>query len=116
MDADGNSVAQITTGGMRAIHPGWSPDGARLVFSALGGKSTQWELWTVNLQSNEKRMIGYGLFRSWSPARDGDRIAVQRPRQRGSRWFSLWTLQLVNGAATRGQEGVLGSYAAVHSP
>ena len=61
-------------------------------------------------------MIGYGLFPSWSPSRDGDRIAFQRPRQRGSRWFSLWTLDLVNGEATRVTEVVLSSNAAVLSP
>jgi len=116
MDADGKNVTQITTGGMQAIHPTWSPDGTRLAFSALGGRSNQWELWTVNLQTNEKRMIGYGLFPSWSPSRDGDRIAFQRPRQRGSRWFSLWTLDLVNGEATRVTEVVLSSNAAVLSP
>ncbi|HEY8747415.1 MAG TPA: hypothetical protein VIM11_05550 [Tepidisphaeraceae bacterium] len=116
MDADGKNVVQVTTGTMQAIHPTWSPDGTRLAFAALGGKSNQWELWTVNLQTNEKRMIGYGLFPSWSPSRDGDRIAFQRPRQRGSRWFSLWTLDLVNGEATRVTEVVLSSNAAVLSP
>ena len=116
MDSDGKNVVQVTTGAMQAIHPTWSPDGTRLAFSALGGKSNQWELWTVNLQTNEKRMIGYGVFPNWSPSRDGDRIAFQRPRQRGSRWFSLWSLDLVNGEATRVTEVVLSSNAAVLSP
>ena len=116
MSVDGKSITQITTGPMQAIHPSWSPDGTRLAFSALGSKSGQWELWTVNLQSNEKRMIGYGLFPNWSPTRDGDRIAFQRPRQRGSRWFSLWTLDLIDGEATHVTEVVLSSNAAVVSP
>jgi TolB protein len=116
MTVDGKSVTQITTGPMQAIHPTWSPDGNRLAFAALGSKSGQWELWTVNLQSNEKRMIGYGLFPNWSPSREGDRIAFQRPRQRGSRWFSLWTLDLIDGEATHVTEVVLSSNAAVVSP
>ena len=116
MDSDGKNVTQVTTGPMQAIHPSWSADGSRIVYSALGSKSNQWELWTINLQSNEKRMIGYGLFPAWSPDRQGDKIAFQRPRQRGSRWFSLWTLELVNGEATRVTEVVLSSNAAILSP
>jgi TolB protein len=116
MDTSGRNVTQVTTGTMQAIHPSWSPDGSRLVYCSLGGKSNQWELWTVNLQSNEKRMIGYGLFPSWSPSRDVDRIAFQRPRQRGSRWFGLWTLDLVNGEATRATEVAVSTNAAILSP
>jgi TolB protein len=116
MTVDGKSVTQITTGPMQAIHPTWAPDGNRLAFASLGSKSGQWELWTVNLQTNEKRMIGYGLFPNWSPSRDVDRIAFQRPRQRGSRWFSLWTLDLIDGEATHVTEVVLSSNAAVVSP
>ena len=51
--------------------PGWFTP-------ALGPRGQQWELWTVNLQTSEKRMIGYGLFPSWSPDRSVDRIAFQR--------------------------------------
>lgn len=116
MDVDGKNVTQITTGPMQAIHPSWAPDGSRLVYCCLGGKSNQWELWTVELQTNEKRMIGYGLFPAWSPSREADRIAFQRPRQRGSRWFSLWTLDLVNGEARRVTEVAVSSNAAILSP
>ena len=116
MDSDGKNVTQITTGPMQAIHPSWAPDGSRLAYCSLGGKSNQWELWTVDLQTNEKRMIGYGLFPAWSPSRQGDRIAFQRPRQRGTRWFSLWTLDLVNGEARRVTEVAVSSNAAILSP
>ena len=116
MDVNGKNVTQVSTGPMQAIHPSWSPDGYRLVYCALGGKSNQWELWTANLQTNEKRMIGFGAFPTWSPSRDGDRIAFQRPRQRGSRWFSLWTVDLPNGEATRPTEVAVSSNAAILSP
>src|SRR5262249_30796614 len=64
----------------------------------------------------EKRMIGYGLFPSWSPAKDVDRIAFQRARQRGSRWFGLWTLELVDGQARRVTEIAASSNSAGVSP
>jgi Tol biopolymer transport system component len=98
MDADGKNCVQVTNGPMQYVHPTFSPDGSKLAYSCLGGKSGQWELWTVDLASGEKRMIGFGLFPSWSPAKGVDKIAFQRARQRGSRWFSLWTLDLVDGA------------------
>ncbi|MDP9172620.1 MAG: DPP IV N-terminal domain-containing protein [Planctomycetota bacterium] len=116
MDMEGKNVVQVTTGPMQHIHPSFSPDGNRLVYSSLGGKSDQWELWTVDLATNEKRMIGFGLFPTWSPSKDVDRIAFQRARQRGSRWFSVWTLELVGGEARRITEVSVSSNAAIVSP
>ncbi|HSU66028.1 MAG TPA: hypothetical protein VLJ39_04120, partial [Tepidisphaeraceae bacterium] len=116
MDANGKNVTQVTTGPTQAVHPSWSPDGTRVVYSSLGFRSQQWELWTYNLQTNEKRMIGFGLFPSWSPRKDIDRIAFQRPRQKGSRWFSLWTIDLLNGEASLPTEIVVSSNAAIVSP
>jgi TolB protein len=61
-------------------------------------------------------MIGYGLFPRWSPRKDLDRIAYQRPRQRGSRWFSLWTLDLVDGEGRRPTEVAVSPLAAIVTP
>jgi Tol biopolymer transport system component len=76
----------------------------------------QWELWTVDLRSDQKRMIGYGLFPAWSPDRSMDRIAFQRARARGSRWFSLWTIDLIDGEARHPTEVAVSSNAAIVSP
>jgi TolB protein len=116
MDLDGKNVVQITNGKLQHVHPSYSPDGNRLVYSCLGSKSGQWELWVVDLNTSEKKMIGFGLFPSWSPAKDVDRIAFQRARQRGGRWFSLWTLELVDGEAHRITEVALSSNAAIVCP
>ena len=99
MDADGNRVRQVTRSPAQELHPTFSPDGNRLAYAALGTRSGQWELWTLDLNSGERRMIGYGLFPDWSPRVDRDVIAFQRARQRGTRWFSAWTLELVEGEA-----------------
>jgi TolB protein len=116
MDADGRNVVQVTNTPLQEMHPSFSPDGTRLVYCAIGGRSDQWELWVVNLLTNEKRMVGYGLFPSWSPEKGRDRIAFQRARQRGSRWFSLWTLDLIDGEARNVTEVAVSTNAAVISP
>jgi Tol biopolymer transport system component len=116
MDADGKNIEQLTSGAAHEMHPSFSPDGTRLVYCALSPRTDQWELWVVDLATRTKRTIGPGLFPSWSPAKDVDRIAFQRARQRGSRWFSIWTLDLVNGEPTRFTEVAVSSNAAVVSP
>ncbi len=116
MDLDGRNVVQVTNAPMQELHPTFSPDGTRLAFSAIGGRGDQWELWTANLTTGEKRQVGYGLFPKWSPDKSLDRIAFQRARQRGSRWFSLWTLDLVDGEARRQTEIAASTNAAVITP
>lgn len=116
MDSDGRNVTPVTSGPSQDMHPSFSPDGTRLVYCSLTGRSGQWELWTVDLASGVRRMIGYGLFPSWSPTHGADRIAFQRARQRGSRWFSLWTLDLVDGEARNVTEVAVSTNAAIVSP
>jgi len=116
MDLDGRNVVQITSGTSQDMHPSFSPDGTKLVYCSIGGRSGQWELWTVSLPTRERKMIGYGLFPSWSPDKSTDRIAFQRARQRGSRWFSLWTLDLIEGEARKVTEVAVSSNAAIISP
>jgi TolB protein len=116
MDTDGRNVVQVTNSPAQELHPSFSPDGRRLVYCSMGPRSKLWELWTADAQSSEHRMIGQGLFPSWSPAKDKDQIAFQRARQRGSRWFSLWTLDLVNGEARNVTEVAVSANAAIVSP
>jgi TolB protein len=116
MDVDGRNITQLTSGPMQDLHPSFSPDGRRIAYCSCGGRSGQWELWTVDIESGAKKMIGQGLFPSFSPDKSVDRIAFQRARQRGSRWFSLWTLDLIDGEARRVTEIAVSSNAAVISP
>jgi len=98
VDADGRNPMQITNGPMPELHPSWSPDGERLVYCRLNPRQTRGELWVVDVENpGVKRLIGEGLFPAWSPS--GDRIAYQRARGRGSRWFSIWTIQIDGGEA-----------------
>ena len=93
---DGQDTQQVTKSPKAEVHPSWSSDGQRLVYSALNPKTGQWELWVTDLrQPGTQKFIGFGLFPIWSPT--GDVIAFQRARARGSRWFSIWTIRLVDG-------------------
>lgn len=116
MDADGKNVSAVTQGVTNELHPSFSPDGRRLVYCSIGGRSGQWELWVADLQSGERTMIGFGLFPDWSPRRDADVIAFQRARQRGSRWFSLWTLDLIGGEPLNVTEVAVSPNAALVAP
>lgn len=116
MDVDGKNVQQVTSSPAEEMHPSFSPDGNRLVYCALSGKSDQWELWIADLNTHERKMIGQGLFPSWCPKAGIDRIAFQRARQRGSHWFGLWTVDLIDGEPRRLTEVASSSQAAVVSP
>ena len=116
MDVDGRNVVQVTNGPAQDMHPSFSPDGTRIVYCSAGGRSGQWELWVADLRTKQKKMVGYGLFPSWAPNKDVDRIAFQRARHRGSRWFTLWTLDLVEGEASRVTEVAASTNAAIVSP
>ena len=93
---DGQQPIQVTQSPADEVHPSWSPDGRQLVFCSLAPGGGQWELWVADARAGaSKRFIGYGVFPEWSPS--GNRIVYQRARERGSRWFSIWTLELVDG-------------------
>ncbi|UCG15597.1 MAG: PD40 domain-containing protein [Phycisphaerales bacterium] len=93
---DGTQPTQITRGPEDEVHPSWSPDGKQVVFCSLPPGSGQWEVWIADATAAAtKSFIGYGVFPEWCPTHSV--IAFQRARQRGSRWFSIWTVELVQG-------------------
>lgn len=115
MDRTGRNITQITSGPSHDMHPSFSPDGTRLVYCSLTPRG-QWEMWIVNITTGERKMIGYGLFPQWSPQKDKDLIAFQRSRNRGGRWFSLWTCELIDGEARSVTEVAVSNKSAVVSP
>ena len=97
---DGTDPVRMTDSTSHEIHPSWSPDGKMLVFCNFGQRSQQWELWVVQVDNpSVKRMIGYGLNPVWSPNPDVPKIAYQVARYRGSNWFSIWTIDYIDGDA-----------------
>ena len=116
MDLQGGPAVKLTDDGAQNIHPSFSPDGRRLVYCSMGSKSGVWELVLLDVdRPGQRRIVGHGLFPVWSP-RD-NRIAYQRARERGSRWFSLWTLEVTDeGEVGRPVEVVASGNAAVITP
>lgn len=98
VNLDGTGLTQLTHDRADEIAPCWAPDGTRVAFSLWGRQSHQWEIWVVSVdRPAARRFLCYGMFPDWSP--DGRRIAFQRARQRGTRWFSIWTVELVGDEA-----------------
>jgi len=94
----GGQPVQITMESTHELHPTWSPDGRRLAFCRLNPRSRQWELWVVEAANpTAARFIGHGLMPEWSPT--GDLIAYQKPRDRGERLYSIWTVSFSEGEA-----------------
>lgn len=98
LELDGAGLVQLTDDRADEIAPCWSPDGRQVAFTLWGHQSRQWELWVLDVDApGVRRFLAYGMFPDWSP--DGRCIAFQRARQRGTRWFSVWTIELRDGEA-----------------
>jgi TolB protein len=93
VDVNGRNPIQMTNDPMPEMHPSWSPNGDRVAFSRVDAAKGTSTIWMADLnQPGVKRLIGEGMFPTWSP--DGRRIAYQRAKARGSRWYSIWTVEL----------------------
>jgi len=96
IDVEGTQPVQITSGPGDEVHPSWSPDGEQLVYCSMPPGGGQWELWITDAYNGSShKFVGFGLFPEWSPT--DNTILFQRARERGSRWFSIWTITLVDG-------------------
>ena len=116
MDVAGGRSVQLTRDPTHDIHPSFSPDGRKLVYCSYGAPSGQWEMVVIDVDNPAtKKFIGHGLFPTWSPTQDV--ILYQRARQRGTRWFSVWTIALrSDGDAGQPTEVAASANAAVITP
>ena len=115
VDVAGGKAIQLTNSPTHDLHPSFSPDGTKLVYCSYGAKSGQWELVVVDVNNPATRqIIGHGLFPQWSPR--GDKILFQRSRERGTRWFSVWTVDYAEGEARRATEVIAANNAAAITP
>ena len=111
--ADGTGLLRLNSPGMAVeccAHPGWSPDGSRIVFAAESGLGA-WAVYAVDADGSDRRRISpldeWAFAPSWSPngrtisftqsIADGAQIFVVRPDGAGlvqltDRWdaFGSW--------------------------
>ena len=100
---DGTGLTQLTFEQTDEVAPCWSPDGSQVAYTRWSPRARQWEVWTLSVsQPGVRKFLSYGMFPAWSPT--GGQIAFQRARQRGSKLFSVWTVDLVDGEARRPTE------------
>ena len=78
------------------VHPSWSPDGKRIVFSEMNARNRQWELAVFEM---ETRTISYpregvgALFPAWCPVNGSNTIVFQRASNAGEMGFALWLVE-----------------------
>jgi TolB protein len=97
---DGSNPTRLTNSASNDMHPSWSPGGKYIVYCSFGPRSQQWELWILDVESpSMKKWVGYGLFPEWCPNGQTPKIAFQLARYRGSQWFSIWTVDFIDGEA-----------------
>jgi TolB protein len=99
------------------LHPTWSPDGRQIAYCKLGAQSGRWEIWVVDLENlAAPRFLEYGLFPEWNPDPARSKLVFQRARERGSRFFSIWTIDYVGGEAMYPTEIISAANAAAMHP
>ncbi|MFM9958823.1 MAG: DPP IV N-terminal domain-containing protein [Phycisphaerales bacterium] len=122
MSVTGGQPVQITSDPGQELKPTWSPDGKSLAFcrvadgrGGVGRAADRWEVWVSEVnRPSSTRFLTFGLFPTWQPG--GNKIAFQRARERGSRYFSVWTIDYTEGEALNPTEVVSSPVAACINP
>ena len=115
ISSDGGPSRQLTSSSDDEIHPSFSRDGRQVVYCRRASRTGQWEIAVIGLdRPATPKFIGHGLFPRFSPA--DDRIVYQRGREQGSRYFGIWTIELVNGEGMRPTQIAASANAAAITP
>jgi TolB protein len=105
MPSDGGAATQMTFDDDHELHPSFSPDGTELTYCRRNSRSNHWEIWSYTINSPGMRTyVCDGLFPQWSPDTDASTLLFQKARQRGSQFFSIWTVQFKDGACSNPTE------------
>lgn len=114
---EGDRSIQLTTSQDDELHPTWSPDGRWIAYCKFGSQSGRWEIWLVEVSNPAiHSFLDYGLFPNWCPDVTHNKILFQRSRQRGSRYHSIWTIDIFGNESRYPTEIVSAANAAVINP
>lgn len=117
MPITGGAPTQITSDADEEVQPTWAPDGRRLAFSRKNGRTGTWEIWIVDVtEPGVRTFVCEGFLPRWSPDASKDTLLFQRARQRGSRLYGVWTIDLVRGEGRNPTEVVSAKNAAILQP
>jgi TolB protein len=115
MDAAGGQPVRVTENDAHEIHPTWSPDGSTLAYCRLSQQSDRWEIWATDLDKpSAHTFLTFGLFPEFHPTEDT--LLYQRSRERGDRFFSIWTVRVEDGQAVAPTEIAASSISAIINP
>ncbi|MFA5864520.1 MAG: hypothetical protein WC975_07505 [Phycisphaerae bacterium] len=93
IDIDGRNLQQLTDDPAPEMHPSFSLDGMKLTYCRYNVQSKQWEVWLLDANNpGQRKFLAAGLFPSFSPIEN--KIVYQRPAQRGSQLFGIWSITL----------------------
>ncbi len=117
MPAEGGPATQLTSESDDELHPTFSPDGTRITYCRRNIHSDRWEVWMFELdRPGARTYVCDGLFPQWSPDQTRNTLLFQRARERGSRFYGIWTVDFRDGQATSPTEIVSASDAAIMHP
>jgi TolB protein len=117
MPITGGAPTQITSDADEEVQPTWAPDGRRLAFSRKNGRTGTWEIWIVDVtEPGVRTFVCEGFLPRWSPEASKDTLLFQRARQRGSRLYGVWTIDIVRGEGRNPTEVVSAKNAAILQP
>jgi hypothetical protein len=97
---EGGGDAQQLTRNIKSVRgPRWSPDGDRLVYSAVD--ESKKGIWLFDFENGEKKYLGrestFDLYPNWHP--DGQRLVVSSDAR--GEGFDLWEVDLPTGLRWR---------------
>ena len=117
MPIAGGAPTQITFDADEEVQPTWAPDGKRLAFSRQNGRTGAWEIWIVDTSMPGVRsFVCEGFMPRWAPVESTDKLLFQRARQRGSRLYGIWTVDIVQGEGRNPTEVLSARNAAILQP
>ncbi|MBL9147276.1 MAG: PD40 domain-containing protein [Phycisphaerae bacterium] len=121
MPASGGPATQMTFESDDEVQPTWSPDGKQLAFARMNKRTSRWEIWMSNaLVPSSATYLTDGFLPRWCPdpkqTPERSKLLFQRARQQGSRLYSVWTIDLMDGEAANPTEIVTAQNAAIIQP